>query len=478
MKLRLSKNITDYFIYFFLLILCFFIFIYKIDAYPLRLWDEARNGINAFEMIHDHNYLVTHFLGQPDTWNTKPPLFIWIVAAFFKVLGINELSLRLPSAVSAVAITLSLYYCSKKIFNNRYVGLLASLILLSCIGFADFHIARSGDYDALLTLFMFFEAVYFFKFLQSYKTNDLSFGFTFLTLGLLTKGIAGALFLPGIFLYALLINDYRKLISDKRLWIGIGVTTFVLSLYYLSREFFNHGYLLAVWNEELFGRYAHSVGSTTNDFWFYWRYLSEFRFRRWFYLYPLTILIIYYVKDKKISSAIKYFYIISLSYLLIISFSSTKQLWYEAPIYPISAMLISYFIIKIISQVKVPIKIFLTLVVSIILVLSLRTNIKYIYKPDMETSYSCNQYGYLFRNKKIDFNNYIGVDDDNWCTPLDFYLVTHGLKRSIPSDIKTGDNILSCNQITLTKIESIYIVKQLFKTDNNCYGLELGEAKK
>lgn len=51
-----------------------------LDTLPLRLWDESRLAINAYEMMKDGDLIVTHFNGQPDMWNTKPPLMIWCQA--------------------------------------------------------------------------------------------------------------------------------------------------------------------------------------------------------------------------------------------------------------------------------------------------------------------------------------------------------------------------------------------------------------
>lgn len=36
--------------------------------------DEARHGINAYEMMQSGDYVVTTYRGEPDYWNLKPPL--------------------------------------------------------------------------------------------------------------------------------------------------------------------------------------------------------------------------------------------------------------------------------------------------------------------------------------------------------------------------------------------------------------------
>jgi len=56
-----------------------------------RKWDESRNGINAMEMLYNHNYIVTSFYNAPDMYNSKPPFFIWMVVLSMKFLGTTVL---------------------------------------------------------------------------------------------------------------------------------------------------------------------------------------------------------------------------------------------------------------------------------------------------------------------------------------------------------------------------------------------------
>jgi 4-amino-4-deoxy-L-arabinose transferase-like glycosyltransferase len=72
-----------------------------LGSLPIRIWDESRLAINAYEMNKDGDFLVTHFSGMPDMWNTKPPLMIWLQVFFIKLFGVGELALRLPSAIAA-----------------------------------------------------------------------------------------------------------------------------------------------------------------------------------------------------------------------------------------------------------------------------------------------------------------------------------------------------------------------------------------
>ena len=90
-----------------------------LDALPFRLWDESRLASNAYEMNKNGNLIVTYYDGQPEMWSTKPPLVIWMQVLFIKILGFNELAVRLPSAIAGLLTCMVLLYFSKKIF--RYV---------------------------------------------------------------------------------------------------------------------------------------------------------------------------------------------------------------------------------------------------------------------------------------------------------------------------------------------------------------------
>jgi len=74
----------------------------KVDLLPIRLWDEARNAVNAIEMSQSHNWLVRTYNGIPETFETKPPLLTWFQVVSLKVFGYNELAIRLPSVVFSI----------------------------------------------------------------------------------------------------------------------------------------------------------------------------------------------------------------------------------------------------------------------------------------------------------------------------------------------------------------------------------------
>jgi 4-amino-4-deoxy-L-arabinose transferase-like glycosyltransferase len=450
----------------FLLVLCWLVFFRGLGQYSLRVWDEGRNAVNALEMYQNHNFLVTSFWGKPDMWNTKPPLLIWLINLSFGFFGVNEFAIRLPSAISGMLVVLLIYFEIKRITKSRVIGFLGSLILLSSMGFPDWHIGRTGDYDALLTLMAFLAALFFFRYLESSLNKKFIFlSFLFLSLAVLTKGIAGVFIVPGILIYLVLTKNLVKIVKDVNFWKALVLMIGIVVLYYGLRELFNGGYLKAVWQNEIL-RSANLVDGQKNNFWYYWKYFSEFRFQKWIYFVPISIISIFLTKDRKIKRLVAFCYLISLTYFLIISESVTKYLWYDAQLYPFMSILVAIFIYLLIKKLPFVLRIFPILILVFYMQRYIRTNIAYIARPDLEKENSCIKYGYIFRGNNMD-KDLIGVHDD-FCTPFDFYLLRNGNKKKEIGELKIGDKIFSCDGRTLDLISKKYKTETLLKMEGNC----------
>ena len=471
----MKKNVIylDYLIIFSLLILCYIIFFHHLGEFTLRLWDEGRNATNALEMVKNKNIFVTYFNGSPDMWNVKPPLHIWMVAIFFKLFGVSELSLRLPSAISATLTVLIMYIFCSKILKNKWIGLLGSLIILSSMGFPDTHIGRTGDYDALLTLFTFVGSIYTFLYFQKLNKKHLYLAGLFWTLAILTKSIAGILLFPGILIFSLYSGKILKILKDPIFWKTALVSILTISAYFVCRELLNHGYIQAVLNEDIFGRYQKNIGSGNSNFLYYWNLMASFRFQKWIYFVPISIVAYFGTKEKIIKQFIVFSYCLVISYLVIISKSATKQLWYDAQIYPLASLLVATFIILVINKIPLILRIFPILILCFYMQRYIRTNIAYIHRPDLDKQMSCIKYGYLFRNNSIDKTGFIGVHKETWCSPMQFYLKSNGLTTKTIENISIGDKVLTCDGPTLNEITQNYHTTKIFDDKNGCIGLSV-----
>ena len=306
----------------------------------IEVWDESRNACNALAMYQNHNFVVRYFNGSPDMWEVKPPLLIWTQVLSFKLFGISELSLRIPILTAILFLLLFIIYFFRKEFNLIFVGCFACLILASSNGVIDRHIGRTGDHEGVLLLWLMLAFFYFYRYTQTMKGRYLLIVCLFLILSVLTKSIISLMFLPGFFIFALYKRLLRNIIKSPYFYVGIGAFVVVAAVYYYLREKYSPGYLHEVWKEEI-ARYVNKEpGHRTAEFWYYWNNFLDFRFIPWIYFLPLSIPGYFLIKNKKLKDFLVFTFICCISIFLIIS-KGCKNLWYDAPLYPLMAIMIS-----------------------------------------------------------------------------------------------------------------------------------------
>ena len=329
-----------------LLVLLYFPLFLHLGRLPLRIWDEARLAINAVEMHFNNNFLVTYYNLEPEIWNTKPPVMIWLQTLMIKIFGINEISIRLPSAIAALLTCLLLVVFSIKYFNSFWFGFIASLVLVTSNGYINFHGTRGGDYDALLTLFMTGYCLSFYGFTETGKNKFLNWFFLLLTLAIMTKGVQGLFFLPSLGIYYIL--RHRKsafeILGNTLLWRNLILLILFVSAYYIVRNAVSPGYFSHVIENELGGRFLEAKDSSSGDYLYYIDLLINHHFTDWYIFIIPAILIGLAFRDLK-NYRVTVFIILNLAvYLLIVSKSQTKHDWYHLPVFPLLAILCAVFI--------------------------------------------------------------------------------------------------------------------------------------
>ncbi len=123
----------------------------------LYLWnfedyDEARHGINAYEMIRNNDYLVHAYQGEPDLWNTKPPLSFWLISLSYRIFGYNAYALRFFSAFFTVLAALIIALWAMKRYGKGAVPLILLLFTANAILY-ELHFTRFGDADSQYQFF-------------------------------------------------------------------------------------------------------------------------------------------------------------------------------------------------------------------------------------------------------------------------------------------------------------------------------------
>lgn len=348
----MNSFINKYMKFILLAIIIYFPLFSHLGTIPLRFWDESRLAMNAYEMYKNGFSIVTYYDGMPDTWNTKPPLLIWLQVLSFKAFGINELGLRLPSAVAAVLTCIALLVFLIKYIKDSWLAIACVLVLITTDGYIDYHTTRTGDYDALLLLFTTTSSLLFFSYTEKKKTSYLYLFFIFLTLAILTKGIAGLLLTPALVLYALISKKILPLLKNKHFYIGLISFLFISLGYYFLREAINTGYINWVIINELGGRYLETLEGHKHGFWYYYNNMVDFRIKAWIMLIPCGITAGFASKNKKIKRLTTFITLAIITYFLLISNSQTKLQWYDAPLFPFFAISVALFFKLIFDTIK------------------------------------------------------------------------------------------------------------------------------
>ncbi|MCS7085916.1 MAG: glycosyltransferase family 39 protein, partial [Bacteroidia bacterium] len=305
----------------------YFPYFLHLDAPVLRLWDESRLACNALDQHQNGFGLVVRFEGKPDLWNTKPPLMIWLQAGCMRILGANELAVRLPAAAAGLGTSLLLFFALK-----GRTGAAAALILATMPGWVGHHGARTGDYDALLVFASTGFLLHFYRFLETKRRRALWTAAAFAATGLMTKGAALALCVPGAALAALAIRP--RVFRNAELYLAAATALVPLTVYYLAREAQDPGYLQAVWNNEWGGRYFSTLEGHDHPWYFYFEQMFGRRLGLW--KFALVFGILAFGRNPKLA---RYLWTASLTYLALVGGSQTKLAWYDLPVYPLWAAL-------------------------------------------------------------------------------------------------------------------------------------------
>ncbi|HEX2935053.1 MAG TPA: glycosyltransferase family 39 protein [Bacteroidales bacterium] len=453
-----------------------------LDILPIRIWDEARLANNAYEMANNNDFVVTHFGGKPDMWNTKPPLMIWIQASLMKMMGVNEVSVRLPSAIAAFITCIALLAFALWYLKDFWFGFISVLVLVTTTGYISIHGSRTGDYDTLLTLFTTLSGFSFFAYCESAKRNHLYWFFAFTILAVLTKGVNGLLFLPGFILYSVVQKQFVPLLKNKHFYMGIFSFIVLVGGYYLLRELNNPGYLKAVYNNELGGRYLQPLEGNRHEFWFYYDNIINSRYVAWYLLVPCGLIVGLAAVDKKIFRLALFSGLMIFTLFLVISAGQTKLEWYDIPLYPFMAVLVALFIHFIFNLLKnwtlinqsLRVNVLPYLFVFIIAVIPYKAIINTTYKPK-ESAWDQQFYeiGYYLRDaiKGIHPVNGQFLVYDGYSAQNMFYLnilndkgTPIALKN--PDKLETGDVVIVCQDKMKEYVASHYKISQISQFNN------------
>lgn len=331
-------------IYFALLCaLIYFPLFLHLDTLPFRLFDESFLALHTYEMMHGHDYIVTHSLGHPEMINTKPPFVIWCMVVSCKVLGFSELSIRLPNALSAVLVCFIIFFFLQWVTGDPLTGFAAVVALVSSSGYVCRHGTRTGEYDAFLTLFVLIYCLSLFiltEDVNNRRKRQLWLTFTLgMVLAILTKGVAALMITPGLFVYVLIRRKLLWFLRAKETYISISFILLIGAGYYFLREHFNPGFLSAVNKNELSGRYINTNEGHEGSILFYVNLIKDLYFVHWLPMVAVAIVAALIAgMGTVVNRLIIFCALIASALIAVVSMGATKLVWYSMPAMPFLAI--------------------------------------------------------------------------------------------------------------------------------------------
>ncbi|MBV9529158.1 glycosyltransferase family 39 protein [Sphingomonas sp.] len=301
---------------------------------PIALPDEARNAINALEMHIRGFSLVTTFNFQPELWNTKPPLLIWLMAGSMDLFGPSELALRLPAALAGMGILCCTLLFVRRVTGSLATAIAAAAILLLSPGFFGEHGARTADFDGPLTFFVTAGLQLLFFTVHQARPGVrrmLAVGGLVAT-GALTKTIAAFIPVAGVLVYLVAVGRFGRVLSLWQRYAIAAVTAVTpLLIFYAAREAAGPGYLAAVIHNDILGRFNQALVEPTTPIY----YVREL-FPGWFVAGPFLIAapLAWAGCSSREKLLFLYSASIAVTALAVLSAASSRAVQYALPTFP------------------------------------------------------------------------------------------------------------------------------------------------
>jgi 4-amino-4-deoxy-L-arabinose transferase-like glycosyltransferase len=212
---RLTQSSCRFWIVLILTLLLLFTNLHRGD---LAGYDDAVYAHEGKEMLRNGDWANVWLNGKLDF--DKPPLFIWLEALSFWLLGANDFAAKFPSALLGLATVALVYFVTRELTDDQWLASLAMLVLASTQYFLKYamHAMTDVPFTFLCTL-----AIWAYLKAQRQPTFYLLCGLAIGCAGL-TRSMLGLLMLGVVGAHLLVCRQWARLRS-AHLWLG-----FVLAL--------------------------------------------------------------------------------------------------------------------------------------------------------------------------------------------------------------------------------------------------------
>ncbi|MEP6846829.1 MAG: glycosyltransferase family 39 protein, partial [Panacibacter sp.] len=324
----------------FLLLAC--VLLFRLEATPIYILDEAKNAQCAREMMENNNWIVPTFNGELRT--DKPPLHYFFMIAAYKVFGTTEFAARFFSVVMGLLTVLVTFLYTKRLYNS-FTAFCSTLVLVASTHFLfEFRLSVPDPYLIFFITLGLFSA---FTWLQRSDVKQLYISASALGLAILAKGPI-ALALPGLCLLIwIIISKNWKPVFTWHL-ISAGFLLFLIAIpWYYAVDKATDG----AWTKGFF------IDNNLN------RFSDPKEGHGGFFLVTVVFVLVgllpfmsfigEVIRQRKIifiNPLVKFGAIVTVVFVVFFSISSTKLPNYPMPCYPFAAVVLGTFIAKLLNK--------------------------------------------------------------------------------------------------------------------------------
>jgi 4-amino-4-deoxy-L-arabinose transferase-like glycosyltransferase len=242
-----------------------FLSLYRLGAGSLWDQDETKYAQVAVEMLQTGDPITLHVNGTP--WYVHPPFYFWLVAATGRVLGFNEFTVRVWSALFSVLAVYATILLGRILFGRR-AGLLAGAILAVTLQFLVQ--SRLAVFDTVLLAWMLLAVYNFFRGYQEGRRSGYLWFSLFAALATLTKGPIGLVLPSLVILPFVAIRRTWDRLREVPWAAGIALYAVVgLSWYALETWLHGSAFVRPVFGYYTFGRFFGVVEDQAGPLYYY-----------------------------------------------------------------------------------------------------------------------------------------------------------------------------------------------------------------
>ena len=319
-----------------LISICLLLYFFRLGYMPLGDIDEAMHAATSKAMVLSGDWITPQYNGE--NFYDKPPLYNWLAALAFMVMGFNELAARLPAALLGLGCVLITYWLARKMFAP-VAAFLSALVLATSVEFIV--LSRAVVHDISLAFFVTLALTLFFVGFKNERRRKPAFLFGYATLGLavLAKGPVGAV-LP-VMIIGLFLIYKRQLRFLKDMQIGWGLLIFlaVAAPWYVLISLKNPDYLEYFLLKQNIGSFLSQQSRHPRPFYYYIPVLMGGLFP-WSLFLPLALFRAIRAKAVLHGDGVIFALIWFGVIFIFFSMANSKLVTYILPLFPAAALLV------------------------------------------------------------------------------------------------------------------------------------------